>query len=92
MPSDTISTKGSGTRAAQCCLVSVIACLLAACTGGAAYSAALCDFIVQVEKTSHVFITGPAVIKEVTGEEVSFEELVQMMVNADLKQLSKEIS
>jgi acetyl-CoA carboxylase carboxyltransferase component len=48
---------------------------MGACTGGAAYSAALCDFIVQVEKTSHVFITGPAVIKEVTGEEVSFEEL-----------------
>jgi acetyl-CoA carboxylase carboxyltransferase component len=48
---------------------------MGACTGGAAYSAALCDFVVQVEKTSHVFITGPAVIKEVTMEEVSFEEL-----------------
>ena len=46
-----------------------------ACTGGAAYSAALCDFIIQVEKTAHVFITGPAVIKEVTNEVVSFEEL-----------------
>jgi acetyl-CoA carboxylase carboxyltransferase component len=56
-------------------IVPQIAAIMGACTGGAAYSAALCDFIVQVEKTSHVFITGPAVIKEVTGEEVSFEEL-----------------
>ena len=56
-------------------VVPQIAAIMGACTGGAAYSAALCDFIVQVEKTSHVFITGPAVIKEVTGEEVSFEEL-----------------
>ena len=56
-------------------IVPQIAAIMGACTGGAAYSAALCDFVVQVEKTSHVFITGPAVIKEVTGEEVSFEEL-----------------
>jgi acetyl-CoA carboxylase carboxyltransferase component len=56
-------------------IVPQIAAIMGACTGGAAYSAALCDFIVQVEKTSHVFITGPAVIKEVTGEEVTFEEL-----------------
>ena len=56
-------------------VVPQIAAIMGACTGGAAYSAALCDFIVQVEKTSYVFITGPAVIKEVTGEEVSFEEL-----------------
>ncbi|MFH0844637.1 MAG: acyl-CoA carboxylase subunit beta [Pseudomonadota bacterium] len=56
-------------------IVPQIAAIMGACTGGAAYSAALCDFIVQVEKTAHVFITGPTVIKEVTGEEVSFEEL-----------------
>jgi acetyl-CoA carboxylase carboxyltransferase component len=56
-------------------IVPQIAAIMGACTGGAAYSAALCDFVVQVEKTGHVFITGPAVIKEVTGEEVSFEEL-----------------
>lgn len=56
-------------------IVPQIAAIMGACTGGAAYSAALCDFVVQVEKTSHVFITGPAVIKEVTGEGVSFEEL-----------------
>jgi propionyl-CoA carboxylase beta chain len=56
-------------------IVPQIASIMGACTGGAAYSAALCDFVLQVEKTSHVFITGPAVIKEVTREEVSFEEL-----------------
>lgn len=56
-------------------IVPQIAAIMGACTGGAAYSAALCDFVIQVEKTSHVFITGPAVVKEVTGEEVSFEDL-----------------
>jgi len=56
-------------------IVPQIAAIMGACTGGAAYSAALCDFIIQVEKTAHVFITGPAVIKEVTNEEVSFEDL-----------------
>lgn len=52
-----------------------IAAIVGDCTGGSAYSAALCDFTFQVEKTAHVFITGPAVIKEVTGEAVSFEDL-----------------
>lgn len=56
-------------------IVPQIAAIMGACTGGAAYSAALCDFIFQVKKTSHVFITGPAVIREVTGETVSFEDL-----------------
>src|SRR3989337_2819508 len=52
-----------------------IAAIMGDCTGGSAYSAALCDFMLQVEKTAHVFITGAAVIKEVTGEAVSFEDL-----------------
>jgi len=56
-------------------IVPQIAAIMGTCSGGAAYSSALCDFIIQVEKTSHVFLTGPAVIKEVTGEEVSFEDL-----------------
>lgn len=56
-------------------IVPQIAAIMGACAGGAAYSAALCDFIFQVEKTGHMFITGPAVIKEVTGEEVNLEEL-----------------
>ena len=43
--------------------------------GGAVYSPALTDFVIMVDKTSHMFVTGPDVIKTVTGEEVSFEEL-----------------
>jgi propionyl-CoA carboxylase beta chain len=45
------------------------------CAGGAVYSPAMTDFIFMVKETSHMFITGPEVIKTVTGEEVEFEEL-----------------
>ena len=45
------------------------------CAGGAVYSPAITDFIIMVDKISQMFITGPEVIKTVTGEEVSFEEL-----------------
>ena len=45
------------------------------CAGGAVYSPAITDFIFMVKETSHMFITGPEVIKTVTGEEVGFEEL-----------------
>ena len=43
--------------------------------GGAVYSPAMTDFVLMVEGTSYMFITGPDVVKTVTGEEVSFEEL-----------------
>lgn len=52
-----------------------IAAIMGTCTGGAVYSPALMDFIIQVEKTAQMFITGPGVIKEVTGADVTFEEL-----------------
>ena len=45
------------------------------CAGGAVYSPAMTDFIFMVKETSHMLITGPEVIKTVTGEEVEFEEL-----------------
>jgi acetyl-CoA carboxylase carboxyltransferase component len=45
------------------------------CAGGAVYSPAITDFIIMTEKISQMFITGPEVIKTVTGEEVTFEEL-----------------
>ena len=45
------------------------------CAGGAVYSPAITDFIFMVEDTSHMFITGPDVIKAVTGEVVSFDDL-----------------
>src|SRR5487761_1265480 len=49
--------------------------IMGPCAGGAVYSPAITDFTLMVDKTSHMFITGPDVIKTVTGEEVSFEEL-----------------
>ena len=52
-----------------------ISLVLGPCAGGAVYSPAMTDFIIMVDKTSHMFITGPDVIKTVTGEEVEFEEL-----------------
>ncbi|MDH4309268.1 MAG: acyl-CoA carboxylase subunit beta [Acidimicrobiia bacterium] len=52
-----------------------ISVIMGPCAGGAVYSPAMTDFIFQVDGTSHMFITGPDVIKTVTGEDVSFEEL-----------------
>jgi propionyl-CoA carboxylase beta chain len=52
-----------------------ISVIMGPCAGGAVYSPALTDFVYQVNETSHLFITGPDVIKAVTGEEVTFEEL-----------------
>ena len=52
-----------------------ISLIVGPAAGGAVYSPALTDFIVMVDKTSHMFITGPDVIKTVTGEDVGFEEL-----------------
>ncbi len=43
--------------------------------GGAVYSPAMTDFVFMVKKSSYMFITGPNVIKAVTGEEISFEDL-----------------
>jgi len=56
-------------------VVPQISLILGPCAGGAAYSPALTDFIIMVEKQSYMFITGPNVIKEITGEEVNFESL-----------------
>jgi acetyl-CoA carboxylase carboxyltransferase component len=52
-----------------------ISAIMGPCAGGAVYSPALTDFIFMVKNTSHMFITGPDVVKTVTGEEVTFEEL-----------------
>ena len=52
-----------------------ISAIMGPCAGGAVYSPALTDFIFMVKNTSHMFITGPEVVKAVTREEVSFEEL-----------------
>ena len=52
-----------------------ISVILGPCAGGAVYSPAITDFTIMVDQTSHMFITGPDVIKAVTGEEVGMEEL-----------------
>ena len=52
-----------------------ISIIMGPCAGGAVYSPALTDFIFMVKKTSHMFITGPDVVKAVTHQDVTFEEL-----------------
>src|SRR5215218_11019497 len=52
-----------------------ISLIMGPCAGGAVYSPVMTDFVFMVEATSYMFITGPDVVKTVTGEEVTFEEL-----------------
>ncbi len=56
-------------------VVPQLSCIMGPCAGGAVYSPAITDFIFMVEKTSYMFITGPDVIRAVTHEEVSKEDL-----------------
>src|SRR4051812_11992561 len=56
-------------------VVPQISLVVGPCAGGAVYSPVMTDFVMMVEETSHMFITGPEVVKTVTGEEVSFEDL-----------------
>jgi acetyl-CoA/propionyl-CoA carboxylase carboxyl transferase subunit len=59
-----------------------ISVIMGPCAGGAVYSPAITDFTFMVKESSHMFITGPDVIKTVTGEEVTFEELGGAMTHA----------
>src|ERR1700730_9364403 len=52
-----------------------ISAIMGPCAGGAVYSPAITDFIFMVEETSYMFVTGPNVVKAVTHEDVTFEEL-----------------
>jgi propionyl-CoA carboxylase beta chain len=63
-----LNTRSSG-------VIPQISLILGPCAGGSAYSPALTDFTVMVNETSNMFITGPDVIKTVTGEDVGMEEL-----------------
>src|SRR6187397_431366 len=56
-------------------VVPQLSLVLGPCAGGAVYSPAITDFVLMAEGSSYMFITGPDVVKTVTGEEVSFEEL-----------------
>ncbi|TFG84324.1 MAG: methylmalonyl-CoA carboxyltransferase, partial [Spirochaetales bacterium] len=61
-----------------------ISVIMGPCAGGAVYSPALTDFTVMVEKTANMFITGPQVIKAVTGEDVSAEGLGGALVHSEI--------
>jgi len=52
-----------------------ISVIMGPCAGGAVYSPAITDYVFMVDKTSHMFITGPGVIETVTGEKVTMEQL-----------------
>ncbi|HET9242185.1 MAG TPA: acyl-CoA carboxylase subunit beta [Gaiella sp.] len=56
-------------------VVPQLSLIMGPCAGGAVYSPAITDFVLMTEGTSYMFITGPDVVKTVTGEDVSFEEL-----------------
>ena len=63
-------------RNVQCSgVIPQLSLVLGPCAGGAVYSPAITDFVFMVEGSSYMFITGPDVVKTVTGEEVTFEEL-----------------
>ncbi|MGH7872078.1 MAG: carboxyl transferase domain-containing protein, partial [Candidatus Binatia bacterium] len=61
-----------------------ISAIMGPCIGVGSYSPALTDFIIQVQNTSQMFITGPAVIKEVLGETVTMEELGGAKIHSEV--------
>lgn len=63
-------------------LVPQISAVMGPCAGGAVYSPAITDFVVMVRNTSYMFVTGPNVVKTVTHENVSFEDLGGAMTHA----------
>jgi len=65
-----------------------ISVIMGPCAGGAVYSPALTDFIIMVRNSSYMFITGPDVVKTVTHEEVSFEELGGADVHGEISGVS----
>ena len=69
-------------------VVPQISAIMGPCAGGAVYSPAITDFVVMVEDTSYMFITGPNVVKTVTHEEVTFEELGGASVHSSVSGVS----
>jgi propionyl-CoA carboxylase beta chain len=70
-----LNTKASG-------VIPQLSAIMGPCAGGAVYSPAITDFVLMVENSSYMFVTGPNVVKTVTHEEVSFEELGGAMTHA----------
>lgn len=73
-------------------VVPQISVILGPCAGGAVYSPAMTDFIFMVRESSHMFITGPDVVKTVTGEEVTLEELGGAMSHASKSGVATYVS
>jgi len=73
-------------------VVPQISAIMGPCAGGAVYSPAITDFIFMVDQTSRMFITGPGVIKTVTGEEISAEELGGAMTHNSVSGVAQFIS
>jgi len=69
-----------------------ISVIMGPCAGGAVYSPALTDFVFMVDKTAHMFITGPQVIKAVTGEDVSAEALGGAMTHNKVSGVAQFVS
>jgi acetyl-CoA carboxylase carboxyltransferase component len=61
-----------------------ISVIMGNCAGGAVYSPAITDFIFMVEKTAYMFITGPKVIKSVTGEDINMEQLGGATIHSEI--------
>ena len=64
-------------------VVPQIAAVMGPCAGGVCYSAAICDFIFMTEKNSQMYITGPSVVRAVTGENVTVDELGGARVHSE---------
>jgi acetyl-CoA carboxylase carboxyltransferase component len=69
-------------------VVPQVSIIMGPCAGGAVYSPALTDFVIMVRKSSYMFITGPEVVKAVTHEDVSFEELGGADVHTEVSGVS----
>src|SRR5207245_5190736 len=65
-----------------------ISAIMGPCAGGAVYSPALTDFILMVKDSSYMFVTGPDVVKTVTHEDVTFEELGGAMTHNTISGVS----
>src|SRR2546422_8816320 len=80
-------------RNVQCSgVIPQLSLIMGPCAGGAVYSPAMTDFVLMVEDSSYMFITGPDVVKTVTGEEVTFEELGGAATHASKSGVAQFIS
>lgn len=69
-----------------------ISAIMGTCAGGASYSPALTDFVVMVDNTSNMFITGPRVVKAAIGQEVTMDELGGPLVHSELSGMADHVA